>query len=102
MTAIFVILLVSSGRDHRDLDGCRQDRGRSGCTPWGRNNVEDGRAQAFCFAMQSALARGGKSRCPAVAAKRTRPWPVFDQTCPIEDVVAAPVLETTGLRERRQ
>jgi len=35
MTAIVVILSGCSGRDHRDLDGCRWDRGRSDRIPQG-------------------------------------------------------------------
>ena len=101
MTAIFEILPVCSGRDHRDLDECRQDRGRSDRTR--RGPVAPART-GWLWAGTTWRAAGsgfvaprgmrtcsqGKKVVTGVAGRRSRRSRFFDQTCHIEDVLAAP------------
>ncbi len=95
------LLPVCSGRDHRDLDGCRKDRGRSDRTF--RPEQRGGRpGAAFLSREEWRRSRQGKKVADGRCGRTIEAQPLSDQTCHIEDVVAAPVLiKPDGFRRWR-
>jgi hypothetical protein len=87
MIAIFEILPVCRAATiatSMAVEGIGDDR----TAPLGRNRVEGRRELLFCFAMQSAHARRKKAG-HGCCGKTIEAQPLSDQTCHIEDVLAA-------------
>ncbi len=102
MIAIFEILSGCSGRDHRDLNGCRRDRGRSDRTPQGPQCNGGWPGAAFLAREEWRRSRQGKKVADGRCGRTIEAEPVCDQTCHIEDVLAAPGLTNPrGSREWR-
>ncbi|NTJ45308.1 hypothetical protein G6L28_22330 [Agrobacterium larrymoorei] len=90
MIAIVVILSGCSGRDHRVLDDCRVDRGRSDRISKKPQRSGGRREAAFLDREECEHRSQGKKVGDSRCGKTIEAQPVFDQTCQIEAALAAP------------